>query len=253
MRQNKALRYLGFSLITLALLTLIIWAINLSALPILPKKINQAVLLSITIILGLAALVASLNDIVDLLQKLFGGEAVHVKGSELLKVTVEKAVIKYIQTGNYWMQINLRFNAPRRDIYLKTIRLKVSQGISWSNPDDTHFGKNGLPINFLMPYQGEDILNLKSDQFYEYVKTLEPDSLKVRDLLIKSGSYLSTTLVGDLHSERLPDSWEDLPLTNWHFLIEYGDDEQADCQFSFSIHPSSPKRAIKFEHYGFQR
>lgn len=250
MRRNKALRYLGLGLITLALLSLITWLISLYALPILPSDVNQTVLLLIAVILGISGLLASLNDIVDLLQKIFGSET-NKEEVELFKVTVEKAVVKFIQTGNYWVQINLRFYAKEKDIYLKAIRLKTSQGLGWAN-EDTRFGKNGLPLTFLMPYQEQDLLCLSSDQFYDSVKNLESNSIKVRDLLIQRDSYLSVALIGDLHSERLPDGWEDLPLSGWHFLIEYGDDKQVDCQFSFFIHPSSPTRAVKFEHYGFQ-
>jgi hypothetical protein len=250
MLRNKALYYLGLSLVTLALLSLIVWLIKSYTLPILPGNINQTILLLIAIILGVSGLLASFNDISDLLHKILGNETGQ-KEIEFLEVSVEKAAVKYIQTGNYWVQINLRFYAGEKDIYLKAIRLRTSQGLGWTN-ENTQFGKNGLPVTFLMPYQEQDFLSLSHEEFYDRIKGLEFNSIKVRDLLIHKDSYLSVALIGDLHSERLPDGWEDFPLNNWHFFIDYGDDKQVDCQFSFSIHPSSPTRAVKFEHYGFE-
>jgi hypothetical protein len=246
MNKNKALRYLALGLITLTLLSLIAWIANFYALPFLPTKINQNLLLFITIILGISALLAALNDIIDLFAKFFENE-----DSKTLAVTVEKAIVRYINEGNYWIHINLRFYAKHKDVCLKTIRLRTLNGISWSK--DSAFGEKGLPVNLLAPYSENDFLSLSSDQFYENVKGIESKSIQVRDLIIKCESSLSVTVVGDFNSERLSDGWEDLPLNNWHFLVEYGENNKLDCQFCFHVHSSSPKYPVKFEYSGFQR
>jgi hypothetical protein len=245
MNKNKALRYLALSLITLTLLSLVIWIANFYTLPFLSAKINQDLLLFTTILLGVSALLASLNDISDIFNKIFDN-----KEENILKITVEKAAIKYIERGRYWIQINMVLHAKNKDIYLKTIMLKKLKGLSFS--ENTLFGKDGLKIASLIPYLEKDALSLSSDQFYENIKIMEPESIQVRDLCIKCGSFLSLTLVGDFYSELLNDGWDDFPLNQWLFVIEYGENHKADCQFSFSVHPSSPQYPIKFEHDGFK-
>jgi hypothetical protein len=245
MNKNKALRYLALSLITLTLLSLTIWIANFYTLPFLSAKINQNLLLFTTILLGVSALLASLNDISDIFNKIF-----HGKEENILKITVEKAAIKYIERGRYWIQINMVIYAKNKDIYLKMIRLKKVNGLSFS--ENSLFGKDGLKISSLIPYLEKDALSLSSDQFYEHIKIMEPKSIQVRDLCIKCGSFLSLTLVGDFYSEHLNDGWDDFPLSQWLFIIEYGENNKADYQFSFSVHSSSPTYPVKFEYSGFQ-
>lgn len=250
MQKNKVFRYLGLSLIALALLTTLVLVVNSFALPLLSASISQTVLISVAIISGISGFLASLNDILDLFQKVVGGETTHIKDAEFLMVTIEKAETKYLQKGSYWIQVNLRFHANEKDVYLRKIFLKKSRNPGFANPN-TPFGENGLPVQFLMPYQEGDLLNLNPDQFYEKIKDLEPQLVEVRDMYIKAGSYVSKTFIGDLHSERLSDGWDTLPLKDWFFLIEYGDNEQIKCKFSFSVNPSSPKYPVEFEYYGF--
>lgn len=156
MRQNRAWQYLGWGLITIALLVLIISVVRWYALPILSTSINQRLLLTSAIVLAVAGLLANLNDIHDLVQKLLGKADQKVE-TGLLKVSVEKAVVKYIRAGDYHTQINLRFLAKSEDIYLKAIRLRTSQESSWADPN-TAYGRNGFPVNFLMTYQEKDLL-----------------------------------------------------------------------------------------------
>lgn len=247
MRQNKALHYLSIVLIILALISLFIWLASIYLQPLLSSHANRNILLMFSVFSGILGVFASLNDIIDLVQKIF---LINKNNPEILNLNVEKAVVKFVQKGYYWAQISLIFNASEKDVYLKQIRLKAPNSLGFTDKDSP-YGENGLPITYLLPYQEQDILCLVPEKFHDNINLLKERSIKVQGLLIPKNSYLSISLIGVLNSERLPDGWEDLPLENWHFLIEYGDAQKTSYKFSFTIHASSPTRPVNFEYYGF--
>lgn len=64
-------RYIGYAFITVALLTLIVWAISQFVQPILPANINSGLVLFFVALLGVTGLLAQLKDTVEFFQHLF--------------------------------------------------------------------------------------------------------------------------------------------------------------------------------------
>lgn len=171
-------------------------------------------------------------------------------GNPTLAALVERAIIKYVTPCEYWVQIDLRLSATGGDIYLSTLRIKGYKS-DWLHQPDSLYGDEGMLISFLPAHQNRDLLVEKPEQLRSLLEQANQQGQKVRDLCLRQGAFLSTTLIGTLYAEQLMDGYEDFSLGGWSLIFRYNNERTLEVPLNFAIHRQSPKQPILWEFIGF--
>jgi hypothetical protein len=135
-----------------------------------------------------------------------------------IKVNIELAQIKWRGAGNYDFQINLQMTASGKDIYLKKIYIEHTRknSSSWLKEYKYH-------INKFITHSERELVKLADERYEEEVKSIFKEASYVRDFCIQEGSLKSITITDRILSERFSDGWDEMPLTGWSLVIEYGE------------------------------
>lgn len=71
--------YFGITLITIAIITLLIWSFSVFIQPILPGNINKSLVLFLGVLLGVVGVLVKIKEITEFFQSLFGDSEKNTK------------------------------------------------------------------------------------------------------------------------------------------------------------------------------
>jgi hypothetical protein len=95
-------------------------------------------------------------------------------------------------------------------------------------------------------------LKLDHDKFSHEINNIEDSKMLVRDVTIRKNINFSATIAQTINSARFPDGYEDLPINNWTFVVDYDDTKTNITQFSFQVHRTGKTYCIESAYSGFE-
>lgn len=130
---------------------------------------------------------------------------------------------RYVEEGEYNLQLDVRFKAENGLIVIKDVKLKNKYGFT----GDAFSERNEIQMYRGIPMNKLDLCKLNKDCFLEKVKKLfEEVSFSITDLQIQKDEIKSITFAGNIQTIMQCDGYDELPQYQWYLEISYNNELQ---------------------------
>lgn len=140
-----------------------------------------------------------------------------------LNVEILSFKTRYVEEGEYNLQLDVRFKAENGLIVIKDVKLKNKYGFT----GDASSERNEIQMYRGIPMNKLDLCKLNKDCFLEKVKKLfEEVSFSITDLQIQKDEIKSITFADNIQTIMQCDGYDELPQYQWYLEISYNNELQ---------------------------
>ena len=138
-----------------------------------------------------------------------------------LNVEILSFKTRYVEAGEYNLQLDIRFKAENGLIVIKDVKLKNKDGFT----GDASSERNEIQMYRGIPMNKLDLCKLNKNCFLENVKKLFKEaSFSITDLQIQKDEIKSITFADNIQTILQCDGYDELPQYQWYLEISYNNE-----------------------------